>query len=803
MTRPEDANNLDYLKALRESERHLGMAIAAANIGTWRWDLINDTVETSDRARELLGGPSDGSNDGAAYRAALHPEDAQRVLATVQNAITKGEEYDVEYRCIRSNGKVGWVAARGRVLAMEDGKPSVMQGVVLDITDRKESELVTGMRLEQERAIAEAANRAKSEFLAHMSHEIRTPLNGVIGMLELLDGSGLTDAQQRYTRLARSSAELLTTVINDVLDFSKIEAGKLDIVNDAFSLQETVEEAMDVLAQKAARKGLEFACQFDRGVPEVVEGDGDRVRQVLINLVNNAIKFTATGSVIVRSVVDEAPHPFGPEFCAVKFTVTDTGIGISPDRLERLFRAFSQADASTTRTHGGTGLGLVISKMLTELMGGRLGVESRVGRGSTFWFSLPFRVVSWNGAARRRMDPRGLRVLAVDDSDVQRQVLREQIEAWGLAATTASDGAQALEILSGGVASGKPFGIALVDADMPGMDGFQLAQTIKSRAEVASTVLMILLSVEANIPAERLKAMGFAGQMTKPVRQSRLFDAIMEALAEERKNGVKPVPNARPARPEPGIGRGRRVLIAEDNEVNRIVVKELLVRAGFSCHTVVDGRAAVEAVKAEAYDIVLMDCQMPVMDGFDATRAIREWEGASDRPSLPIVALTANAMRGDREKCLEAGMTGYATKPISPGALLEAIEASMASTGTSSAKPVDTAHLMLWCAGSVPMAEQLLAGFERDAVRCMGEIESAAQGRDMRAIARASHGLKGGAAMLGIQFIARAAGEVEEAAISEALERTRQAVAALKGEVDRCAKYLAEAKAQIKQARAK
>ncbi|MGB2821512.1 MAG: response regulator, partial [Phycisphaerae bacterium] len=521
---------------------------------------------------------------------------------------------------------------------------------------------------------AEAANRTKSDFLAKMSHEIRTPMNGVIGMLQLLQGTRLDEKQVHYARVASSSADALLDLINDILDFSKIEAGKMELVYGDLDLWTTVEDVAELLSKRAEDKHLELTCRIAPDVPDHVRGDSDKLRRVLINLLNNAIKFTDEGEVTVEVLLDR--DLVGQAI--VRFVVRDTGIGIPKDRLYLLFEHFSQIHSTSGRRSGGTGLGLAIAKRLAEMMGGEIGVASEPGEGSTFWFTARFERLAEHQAQPPRTeesaDLASLRVLAVDDNATNRDVLSSQLANWGISAETAPDGESALKLLYRAAADGEPFSLAILDMNMPGINGLDLARSIKSSSKLKDTALIMLTSMTDQPGPSEMKAYGLSGCLTKPVRQSLLFDTVMSAVpsssaAPRRQAARRGSPAGGPKRAPTIRKEGARILLAEDNEVNQEVAHGLLTGAGCRCDIVENGQLAVEAVLKEPYDLVLMDCEMPEMHGFDATRVIRQHEkqgkviGGRDG-HLPIVALTANAIRGDRERCINAGMDDYLSKPI-------------------------------------------------------------------------------------------------------------------------------------------
>ena len=787
------ATDITERKNAEEEEKRANFladkALELTRSGYWHIDYSDpDYYWQSERAARIVGEEikPDGryhlQDEWFSRLIAADPELAEQTTERYQGAIEgRYPHYDAVYAYKRpSDGQIVWLHAAGWVVRSDDGRATHMYGVYQDITETKlmEQELIAAKQK------AEEATRAKSDFLANMSHEIRTPMNAVIGMTHLALQTELTAKQTDYLRKIDGSAKALLRIINDILDFSKIEAGRLDIESVEFDLEEVLENLAGLITVKAEEKGLEVLFRTEADVPLQLVGDPLRLGQVLLNLAGNSVKFTGQGEIVVSTRLRELTD----DRAELEFTVSDTGVGMSPEQAARLFQPFSQADTSTTRKFGGTGLGLSISKRLVEMMGGRIWVESELGRGSVFRFTARF---ARTGKAQARLsslvgDLRGLRVLVVDDSETSREILTESLRSMTFEVEAAASGEAALVELDRAADEGRPFDLVLMDYKMPGMDGVEAGRRIKhgTGPRTVPTVIMVTAYGREEI-MRRAESIGLEGFLIKPVNPSVLLNTIMDVFG---RGGHRRFPSLTSrATPPDSLASicGARILVAEDNEINQQVAQEILESAGFVVDIAGNGREAIEAVRSVRYDAVLMDIQMPEMDGLQATRELRRDGRFGD---LPVIAMTAHAMAGDREQSLQAGMNDHVTKPIDPDALFAVLlmwvrpgEREPATDGggrplgvgsprretaggeSGKIPGIDHATGLKRVAGNEALYRKLLLDFHRDYAASVESTRAALAESRVADAERLVHTLKGVAGNIGATALHEAARELDDA----------------------------------------
>lgn len=746
------------------------------------------------RASENLYGYSSEELMGKSAYELFPARSAERITAQDRETLERGSLLEIaEHKIVTRHKGTRVIHTKKLPIFDDDGTPRYLVGISEDITEYKEAERA----LIQAREAAEQASRAKSEFLANMSHEIRTPINGIMGMTELALNTEVTPEQHEYLEAVRISSDSLLKVINDILDFSKIEAGKLELIAIEFGLRDVISDAMTILALQAHRKGLELTYDVPPEIPDAVIGDPGRLRQIFVNLVGNAIKFTEEGE--VGLTVDMAAET--SENIDLHFVVTDTGIGIPRDKQAKVFRAFEQADGSTSRTYGGTGLGLAISAQFINLMGGKIWVESNLGEGSSFHFvvklGLQHGPVKWE-IPQTSVKVHGLPVLVVDDNATNRRILEETFSYWGMKPVAVDSGSKAMDLLLEAWESGTPYPLVITDCMMPEMDGFQLVERIKEDPRMAASTIIMLTSSGERGDASRCIKLGISAYLVKPIKQSELLFTVSKVLEEPAPGVTHPSLITRHSIRE---SKNRlKILLAEDNPVNQTVALRMLERMGHTVSLVENGKEAIETLKLASFDLVLMDVQMPLMDGFEATRALREWEKTAGK-HVPVIAMTAYALKGDEEKCLEAGMDGYIPKPISAQHLYDVIEGMMDQSEKLEEKPLVTVQkrgildkqvILDRVGGDVELLKEIVDLFLQDYPPLVAQIKDALQEGDYQLLEKSAHTLKGSVGNFGADSVVQAALNLENMGRNKQMGEVPQFLTNLEKEIKRLREELVD-----------
>ena len=759
---------------VRQSGKMFRTLCALAPVGIVLLDRRGKTTYVNEAWRDIAGLSEEESTfDG--WRRVIHPDDLERVHQARESAIAQGLDYQMSYR-LRSPGRgVVWVDTKARGIKDDLGSHSGYVVVVQDVTQHRQA--AENLRVAKE--AAESANRAKSEFLANMSHEIRTPMNGIIGMTELALDTELSSEQRSYLGMVKSSADALLAIINDILDFSKIEAGRMELESAVFSLRACIEQVLRPLALRAHQKELELSWAVDQNVPDFIKGDSTRLRQILINLTGNAVKFTKQGSVSVAAQVLARTK----QHVTLRITVADTGVGIPPEKHLEIFEAFSQADASTTRQFGGTGLGLSISSRLARLMGGDITVESEVSKGTRFYFTANFQ----QATAAELPSPvplpslGGLRVLVVDDHEVNRSLLEHLLPMWGMDVTLAGSGEEALALFQRPHASGKPIALVLLDKNMPGMDGYETCANLRKLPRGGSVPVIVLSSSFDRDAAVENAGLNVLRKIAKPIVRAELHEAIQFAAQQSSRRASD---QQSPPPPIETAVAPLKILLAEDNLVNQKLATCLLEKMGHSVTQAANGREAFELITERTFDLIFMDIQMPEMGGLEATELIRRYEAGFSR-CTPIVAMTAHAMKGDKEKCLAAGMDGYVSKPVRTKLLVEEISRVMRSaadrasngehsamfTSHSNGTGIDRQELLNRVENDEELAREILTIVQSDAPARLALLAAALETKSVEEIRGQAHAFKGMLANIAAMTASLLAADLERLARDGQTER--------------------------------